>query len=157
MIVVRGLWSVVGRSVFCRALCALLLALSFPASAQQPTKVPRIGRLGASSLSADLVRREAFRHGLRELGYVEGKNIVIEWRDAEGKRDRLPALAEDLVRLKVDVIVTGGGNATEAPREQLPPFRSLWRSLATLLPTGSSPAWRGRAGILRDCPILRRS
>ena len=85
--------------------------------AQQPTKVPRIGRLGASSVSADSVRREAFRQGLRELGYVEGKNIVVEWRDADGKRDRLPALAVELVRLKVDVIVTGGGNATESAKK----------------------------------------
>jgi putative ABC transport system substrate-binding protein len=59
---------------------------------------------------------EAFRQGLRELGYVEGKNIVIEWRAAEGKRDRVPALADELVRLKVDVIVTGGATDTRAAK-----------------------------------------
>jgi putative ABC transport system substrate-binding protein len=110
-------WSAVRKSVFGPAVCALLFALCFPAEAQQPPKVPRIGRLGASSVAADSIRREAFRQGLRELGYVEGKNFVILWRDAEGKRDRLPALAAELVRLKVDVIVTGGGNATEAAKK----------------------------------------
>ena len=67
--------------------------------------------------SAIAARIEAFRQGLRELGYVEGKNIVIEWRFAEGKLDRLPALAAELVRLKVDVIVTGGSTATRAAKE----------------------------------------
>jgi len=65
----------------------VLLALGVIAEAQQPTKVPRIGYLVAASLSATLARTEAFRQGLRELGYVEGKNIVIEWRTAEGKLD----------------------------------------------------------------------
>src|SRR2546426_11278012 len=76
--------------------------------AQQPTKVPRIGYLAGPSLSSLAPRIEAFRQGLRELGYVEGKNIVIEWRSAEGKSDRLPDLAGELVHLKVDVIVTTG-------------------------------------------------
>ena len=87
------------------------------AEAQQPTKIPRIGYLTAASLSAIAARIEAFRQGLRELGYVEGKNIVIEWRSAEGKLDRLPALAAELVRLKVDVIVTAGPTATRAAKE----------------------------------------
>ena len=85
-----------------------MLTTALPLEAQQPTKVPRIGYLIASSPSAIAARTEAFRQGLRELGYVEGKNIVIEWRYAEGKLDRLPALAAELVRLKVDVIVTAG-------------------------------------------------
>ena len=68
------------------ALCAMLFALSLPAQAQQPTKIPRIGYLEGGSLSAAAAARiEAFRQGLRELSYVEGKNIVIEWRFAEGK------------------------------------------------------------------------
>jgi len=87
------------------------------AEAQQPKKVPRIGFLGATSASANPARNEAFRQGLRELGYVEGKNIVIEWRFAEGKLDRLPALVAELVRLKVDVIVTSGGGATRPANE----------------------------------------
>ena len=95
----------------------MLFALCFSAEAQQPTKVPRIGYLSAASPSANAARIEAFRQGLRELGYVEGKNIVIEWRYAEGKLDRLPALAAELVRLKVDIIVTAGPTATRAAKE----------------------------------------
>ncbi|HET8563082.1 MAG TPA: ABC transporter substrate-binding protein [Candidatus Binatia bacterium] len=98
-------------------LSALLFALCFPAHAQQPTKVPRIGYLDGVSLSAVEGRIEAFRQGLRDLGYVEGKNIIIEWRSAEGKADRLPGLAAELVRLKVDVIVTGGAGATRPAKE----------------------------------------
>jgi putative ABC transport system substrate-binding protein len=70
-----------------------------------------------SSLSGSSSRAEAFRQGLRELGYVEEKNIVIEWRSADGKRERGPTLAEELVRLKVDVIVTGGSGATRPAKE----------------------------------------
>jgi putative ABC transport system substrate-binding protein len=87
------------------------------ADAQQPNKVPRIGFLIASSPSPASARIEAFRQGLRELGYVEGKNIVIEYRYAEGKPDRLPALAAELVRLKIDIIVTGGSSPTRAAKE----------------------------------------
>jgi len=85
--------------------------------AQQPTKVPRIGFLAAISPAVLSARTEAFRQGLRELGYVEGKSFVIEWRYAEGKPDRLPALAAELVRFKVDVIVTGGPAATRPAKE----------------------------------------
>ena len=98
-------------------LCTMLFALSLSAEAQQPTKIPRIGYLGAVSLSTNSARTDAFRQGLRELGYVEGKNIVIEWRSAEGKLDRLPALAAELVRLKVDIIVTAGATATRPAKE----------------------------------------
>ena len=87
------------------------------ATAQQPTKVPRIGYLSVQSLSTNSTRIEAFRQGLRELGYMEGKNIVIEWRHAEGKEDRLPALAAELVRLTVDVLVTPGPIPTRAVKE----------------------------------------
>jgi putative tryptophan/tyrosine transport system substrate-binding protein len=98
-------------------LCVTLFALCSLAEAQQRRKVPVIGRLGASSPAAESARIDAFRHGLRELGYIEGENIRIEWRHAEGKFERLPSLAAELVRLKVEVIVTGGGNATRAARE----------------------------------------
>jgi len=87
------------------------------AQAQQPTKIPRIGYLAGSSLSALSPRIEAFRQGLRELGYIEGKNIVSEWRSAEGKLDRVPALAAELVRLMVDIIVTAGPTPTRAAKE----------------------------------------
>jgi putative ABC transport system substrate-binding protein len=87
------------------------------AQAQQAKKVPQIGFLGAASPYAIEARIEAFRQGLRELGYVEGKNIIIEYRYAEGKYDRLPALAAELVRLKVDIIITGSEPATRAAKE----------------------------------------
>jgi len=85
--------------------------------AQQPRKVPHIGVLIALSPFAISDRIEAFRQGLRELGYVEVKNIVLEYRSAEGKFDRLSELAAELVRLKVDVIVTGGPTATRPAKE----------------------------------------
>ena len=91
-------------AVFCILSSVLLLTVS--SEAQQPTKVPRIGYLQAPPPSAVAARTEAFRQGLRELGYVEGKNIIIEWRFADGKLDRVPGLVAELVRLKVDVIVT---------------------------------------------------
>jgi putative ABC transport system substrate-binding protein len=86
------------------------------AQAQQPTKIPLIGRLAIASQSADAARIEAFRNGLRDLSYVEGKNIVIEHRFADGKPDRLPALVAELVRLKVDIIVSAGSTPTRAAR-----------------------------------------
>jgi putative ABC transport system substrate-binding protein len=87
------------------------------AQAQQRNKVARIGYLAASPLSAIAARTEAFRQGLRALGYVEGKDIVIEWRSADGKFDRLPGLAAELVRLNVDVVVTGGPMDTRTAKE----------------------------------------
>jgi putative ABC transport system substrate-binding protein len=96
---------------------AILLGIAVLVDAQQPKKIPRIGFLSATFPSPNPARREAFRQGLRELGYVEGKNIVIEWRSAEGTRDRVPALAAELVRLKVDVIVTAGPGSTRATKE----------------------------------------
>ena len=91
------------------SILTILVSADFrPAEPQQPAKVPRIGFLTGSSLSSHLARNEAFRQSLRELGYVEGKDISIEWRSYEGNRDRQRAFAGELVRLKVDVIVTIG-------------------------------------------------
>jgi putative ABC transport system substrate-binding protein len=98
-------------------LLTIILLTVYLAEARQPTKIPRIGYLNTASLSANADRIEALRQGLRELGYVEGKNIVIEYRFGEGKLDRLPAMVAELVRLKVDVIVTGGPSATRAAKE----------------------------------------
>src|ERR1700752_3832864 len=95
-------------------LITVLLITAPSAEAQQPTKIPQIGFLVASSPSVNAARFGAFQQGLRELGYKEGKSIVIEWRSAEGRLDRLPALAEELVRLKLDVIVTAGPADTKA-------------------------------------------
>lgn len=94
----------------------LQLAVAVMADAQQPTNIPRLGYLTAPPFSALTAEHEAFRQGLRELGYVEGKNIFIEWRSAEAKLDRLPELAAELVRLKVDVIVTAGPAPTRATK-----------------------------------------
>jgi putative ABC transport system substrate-binding protein len=99
------------------ALSALLFALCPSASAQQPKKVPRIGFLTAVPLSALAGRTDAFRQGLRELGYVEGKNILVELRSADGKSDRLHVLVDEFVRLKMDVIVTGGGGTTRLVKD----------------------------------------
>jgi putative ABC transport system substrate-binding protein len=94
----------------------MLFTLCTPTWAQQTGKIPRIGFLVGVSPSAFAARREAFRQALRDLGYVEGKNIVVEARYAEGKLDRLPAVAAELVHLKVDILVTAGGQATRAAK-----------------------------------------
>jgi putative tryptophan/tyrosine transport system substrate-binding protein len=97
-------------------LCALLLALCSSATAQQPPKVQRIGYLTANSSSVELPRVDAFRQGLRALGHIEGQNIVIEYRFTDGKFERLPDLAAELVRLKVDVLVANTTNAALAAK-----------------------------------------
>jgi putative ABC transport system substrate-binding protein len=96
---------------------AVLSALSFPAEAQQPKKIPRVGFLIASSASSQTQRLEAFKRGLRELGYVDGQNIVIEIRSGEGRPERLPVVTAELVRLNVDVIVSGGPTSTRAAKQ----------------------------------------
>ena len=90
------------------ALCALLFAHSYQAQAQEPTKVPRIGYLTGSSPPTNAtpdLNADAFQQGLRDLGYVEGKNILVEYRYLEGKEDRTPTLLAELLQLKVDVLV----------------------------------------------------
>ena len=91
-------------------LCAMLFALCLSAEAQQPKKVPRIGYLSSNDPARESARAEAIRLALRELGYIEGQNIAIEYRYAEGKLDRYPELAAELVRLKVDIIVVAGAD-----------------------------------------------
>ena len=103
--------------IFVWLLASVLLTTAPPAEAQQPKKIPRVGYLDGASLSAVAARTEAFRQGLRELGYIDGKNILIEWKSAEGKVERLPALAAELVRLKVAVIVTGGATGTRTAKQ----------------------------------------
>ena len=98
-------------------LVALVLASLPLAYAQQPKKIPRIGFLSPTPPAAISARMEAFRQGLREFGYVERQNIAIEYRWGEGRSDRLPEFAADLVRIKVDVIVTAGPQATRAAKE----------------------------------------
>jgi putative tryptophan/tyrosine transport system substrate-binding protein len=88
---------------------AVQLAVAVIAEAQQPKKIPRIGYLSSGDPASESARAEGIRLGLRELGYIEGQNIAIEYRYADGKVDRAPELAADLVRLKVDIIVVAGG------------------------------------------------
>ena len=99
------------------AIVVALTVYGARAQAQQPSKIPGIGFLSNSSASTLAARAAAFQQGLRQLGYIEGKNIVIEWRYAEGNQDHLPALAAELVRLKVEAIVTTGATVTRAAKE----------------------------------------
>jgi len=108
--------SVIRTISVCLLIAALLLTVSI-AEAQQAKKSARIGFLSGTSPSTATGRLNAFRQGLGELGYVEGKNIIIEYRWSEGKRERLPDLAAELVRLKVDIIVTGGPQATRPAKQ----------------------------------------
>src|SRR5262245_18468256 len=108
----------ISRFITACVACAALFALCFSEQAQQPGKVSHIGYLtGSASLSNNPTWHEAFRQGLRELGYLEGKNSIVEWRSNEGKDDRQPALARDLARLKVDLIVTVGSGDTQAAKD----------------------------------------
>src|SRR5688572_25815679 len=105
------------RKIFYLAFCALLFAVSASAQAQQGGRIPRLGLLLVGSPTPPPPSRlQAFLERLHELGYVEGKTIIIERRFADGKEDRLPDLAIDLIRLKVDVVVAGGGNAVRAAK-----------------------------------------
>ena len=137
-------------------LVTLFLANASLAQAQQPKKIPRIGYLATNSLSVISARVEAFRQGLRELGYVEEKNIVIEWRFAEEKPDRLPALAAELVRLKVDIIVTAGPSATRSAKEATVTIPIVMAFDDDPLARGSSPGSRGLAVTLLDCQRFPR-
>jgi putative ABC transport system substrate-binding protein len=99
------------RRTAIRRLATIFLTTASLAHAQQPKKIPRIGYLSNGDPASDPTRAEALRLSLRERGYIEGQNIAIEYRYAEGKRDRLPELAAELVRLKVDIILAASGDA----------------------------------------------
>jgi putative ABC transport system substrate-binding protein len=105
------------------ALSVMLFAFDFPAEAQQPKKVSRIGYLSNFDAASDSFRAEGIRLALRELGYIEGQNIAFEYRYGEGRRDRAPELAAELVRLKVDIIVVSGGD---------PPMRAAKNATKTI-------------------------
>ena len=123
------------NKVFCMALGAMLFALSSPVEAQQAGKVYRIGLLMSASPAVAAPLIDAFRLGLRELGYVEGKNFVLEIRGGKGKRDRLSNFAAELVRLKVDIIVTGGSAASRAAKKAT-------STIPIVMRTGSDPVRR---------------
>jgi putative tryptophan/tyrosine transport system substrate-binding protein len=101
--------------VFGFALCGLVVALYSSAHAQQPTKIPRIGILGGTGFDSPNIA--ALRRGLRDLGYIEGKNIRIEYRDSDGKNERFPSLVAELVQLKVDMLVSGVEPAIRAAKQ----------------------------------------
>lgn len=105
------------RKIILCLLTTALLSIAPFVEAQKAKKVPRVGCIVVNPFQAIAVRIEAFRQGLRDLGYVEGRNIVIDGRSADGKLDRMPELAAELVRLKVDIIVTGGSQATSPAKE----------------------------------------
>jgi putative tryptophan/tyrosine transport system substrate-binding protein len=107
----------VENSISSLGLCAVLIALNVSVHAQQSKRVPVIGFLGSGTSSSMSSRVAAFRQGLRELGYVEGKNVIIEYRYAEAKPGRAPQLAAELVNLKVDVIVTSAGGPIQAAKD----------------------------------------
>src|SRR5262249_46417827 len=122
------------------ALPALILATIHLANAQQPKKVQRIGLLSSGSPSSTKKGVEAFRQRLRELGYVEGQNIVIEYRYAEGVADRFPNLVAELVQLKVDVIVVGGTPATQAAKNATKTIPIVMARVAEPVGTGLNPS-----------------
>src|SRR5918996_139372 len=122
--------------IFIWLLTTFLLITVLPAQAQQPTKIPRVGVLFIGG--RDQPHLEAFKQGLREHGYTEGKNIVLDYRYAEGDVDRLPSLAAELVQLNVDVIVTTSGNSARAARQAT-------RAIPIVLTTGADPVKTGLA------------
>jgi putative ABC transport system substrate-binding protein len=130
-------------------LCAMLLALCSSVDAQQTGKVPRIGLLIPTSPSFYAARIKAFQQGLHEHGYVEGKNIMLEYRYAEGKVDRYPELATELVGLKVDVIVTASEPAVQAAKKASSTIPLCSLLLPIRLGVGLSPASLGQ-GVTRQ-------
>ena len=131
MTVVRSQWSVIAISVVYLVVGALLSGLCIPAEAQQPGKIPHIG-----FLSLSVANQEAFRQGLRDLGYIEGKNIAIESRTAANRADRLSVLAGELVDLKVDVIVAAGSQAVHAAQRTT-------KSIPIVMTSSSDPVGTG--------------
>ena len=107
----------INQRIFSVALSCLLFAVCFQAEAQQPRKVTAIGYLSGPSLSANAARIEAFRQGLRELSYVEGKNIIVEYRYPGTEPERLPSFATELIRLKVDALVTSSTAVIHAVKD----------------------------------------
>ena len=120
-------------------------------------KVPRIGYLGYGSPSNIPARIEAFRQGLRELGYIEGKNIFIEWRHAEGNADRLPSLAAELLRLNVEIIVTNGPYSTRAAKAATVTIPIVMAAVGDPVGDGIVASLARPGGNITDCQALVRS
>src|ERR1044071_8309250 len=123
---------------FCLTLAAILFVFSASSEAQESVKIPRIGILFIGS--RDQPHLEPFKQGLREHGYVEGKNIVIDYRYADGQFNRVPALVDELLRLKVDVIVTTSSVSARAARKAT-------KTVPIVMTTGSRSEQIGRAHV----------
>ena len=119
------------QKIFALTLGALLFALCSSTAAQQPKKVYRIGYLLPGDRTSESADSDAVRLALRELGYIEGQNIALEYRYADGKRDRFPELAAELVRLNVDVLVVAGGNTP------VQAVRNATRTIPVVMASGS--------------------
>src|SRR5262245_35397741 len=144
------------KSVLGSAVCAVLFALSFSASAQQSKKIPRLGLLLNNPAPAE-GRQAAFRQGLRDLGWIEGRNIIIEYRFAKGKSDRFPELAAELVRLGVDLIFAIGAPAAEAAKRatsSIPVVVSMGDPVAAGLVASLAHPGGNITGVANFTPVL---
>jgi putative ABC transport system substrate-binding protein len=146
----------IDRRTFLAGSGAVLLAAPLAASAQQAAKVPRIGYL-ANNLTANPHLREAFRQGLRDLGYVEGRNVVIEYRSAEGKSERLPTLAAELVALEVDVIVAPGTPLALAAKQATRTLPIVFATVADPVGSGLATSLARPGGNVTGLSILLSS
>jgi putative ABC transport system substrate-binding protein len=133
MRVTSGYWSVFNKDVFVFALCGVFFAFCTPVEAQETRKVPRIGYL---RLNENSVNDEAFRKGLREIGYVEGRNIQVEYRYSGGSLERLAAYAQELANLKVDVIIAASTQSIEAARR-------VTKTIPVVFPVTADPVASG--------------
>jgi putative ABC transport system substrate-binding protein len=140
------------NKIICIMLGALLFALCFSAEAQQTGKVPRIGYVAPLSPASESGRIDAFSHGLRDLGYIEGKNIRVEYRYAEGKPDRIPALVGELVELKVDVLVAEGLSATRVAQKLTKMIPIITITSADLVAAGIVDSWHVQAETPQGLP-----
>jgi ABC-type uncharacterized transport system substrate-binding protein len=138
---------------FLSSFSVLLFALCWPVEAQQPRKLARVGYLSSGGPVTRGYRIDAFRQGLKELGYIEGKNIIIEYRFAEAKSDRLPELARELIGLKVDIIFARGTPAPEAAKNATHMI-PIVTSSAEPIESGLSLAWRNREETLPGWPTF---
>ena len=136
------------------ALGVMLLAISSQADAQQPKKVARIGFLAPATRTGYQHYTDAFLQGLRELGYVEGQNIVIEYRWADGNFERLPELAADLVRLKVDVIVAPGVQAVRAAKQSTTTIPVIFPTVGDAVASGLVASLARPGGNITGLTIL---
>jgi putative ABC transport system substrate-binding protein len=150
---VEGAGKNMKRKITVLTLCAMLFALWLPAEAQQPGKVARIGLLDSSTASGMAVLVDTFRQEMNKLGWIEEKNITIEYRFSEQKNERLPELAADLVRLKVDLIVTTGDPPASAAKKATTTIPIVMANAVDPVGLVWSPVWRGREATSQGCRV----